>query len=390
MKRSLVTFLLIALAVAARPALPQTTPYRIDILLSETGAGTFLGGQELQALNVLERVVNEHGGINGRPVQFVYSDDQSNPVVAVQLANAVIARGEPVMLGPSLVGSCSAILPLLEKSGLLDFCYSNALNAPAGSYAFSASAGSAADAVVIIRFFREHGWTRIGFIAANDVAGRVSESQVDAALALPENRGMVLVDRELFNPVDMSVNAQLVRIKDANPQALFTTASGTSFGTVMHAMHDSGLDVPTYSSAANMVEAQLNGYAGILPHELDFAGPSGIVTEGNFGTGAVKEAQRVYFQAFQRAGLSPGNSATLCWDPTLIVIDALRHAGPNPTAAKIHAYIEGLHGWAGIEGLYDFRDGTQRGIGLNSLLIYRWDAAKGKLIIVSHPAGLLK
>jgi branched-chain amino acid transport system substrate-binding protein len=390
MKRTLVAVLLFALAVAARPAPAQTAPYRIDILLSETGAGTFLGSQELQALQILERVVNERGGINGRPVQFVYSDDQSNPVIAVQLANAVIARGEPVVLGPSLVGGCSAMLPLLEKNNLVNFCYSNALNAPPGSWAFSASAGSAADTVVIIRFFREHGWTRLGFIAANDVAGRVSEGQVDAALAMPENKDVRVVDRENFNPIDMSVNAQLLKIRDAHPQALFTTASGTSFGTVMHAMHDSGLEVPTYSSAANMVIAQLSGYGSILPKELYFAGPSGIVPEGNFGNRAVKQAQQVYFAAFQRAGVLPTNSATLCWDPTMIVIDALRHAGPNPTGEKIHAYIESLHDWPGIEGDYDFRDGSQRGINAGTLLVYRWDGANSKLVIVSRPAGLLR
>jgi branched-chain amino acid transport system substrate-binding protein len=390
MRHMLVAALLFAFAIAALPALSQPAPYRLDILLSETGAGTFLGTKEHQALTLLEKVVNENGGINGRPVQFVYADDQSNPVVAVQLANSVAARGAPVVLGPSLVGSCSAMLPMLEKNGLVNFCYSNALNAPPRSFAFSASAGSAPDAIVIIRYFREHGWTRIGFIAGNDVAGRVSEGQVDAALALPENRDVKVVLREFFNPQDISVNAQLVKIKDTHPQALFTTASGTSFGTIMHAMHDSGLDVPTYSSSANMVESQLIDYAGILPRDLFFVTSSGVIPDPNFGTKAVKEAQRIYFQAFARAGLTPNSSAILCWDPTMIVIDALRHTGPNPTAAKVHDYIENLHGWAGIEGLYDFRDGTQRGVGLNSLLVYRWDGPTQKVQVVSRAAGLLK
>jgi branched-chain amino acid transport system substrate-binding protein len=389
MKYTFVAALLFALAIAVPPALSQPVPYRLDIMLSQTGPGTFLGVKEHEALTVLEKVVNDGGGINGRPVQFAYTDDQSNPVVAVQLANAVAARGAPVVLGPSLVGSCSAMLPLLEKAGLVNYCYSNALNSPSRSYAFSSSAGSAADAVVIIRYFREHGWTRIGFIAGNDVAGRVSEGQVDAAMALPENRNMKVVEKEFFSPADLSVNAQLVKIKDARPQALFTTASGTSFGTIMHAMHDTGLDVPTYSSSANMVETQLIGYAGILPRDLFFVTSNGVVDAG-VGTKAVKDAQRVYFQAFARAGLAPNSSAVLCWDPTMIVIDALRHTGPNPTAEKLHAYIENLHDWAGIEGVYDFRDGGQRGVGLSSLLVYRWDSPAAKISVVSQPAGLLR
>lgn len=390
MRFTLVACLLCALAATGGPAVAQPAAYRIDILLSQTGAGTFLGTKEHEALTVLENVVNDAGGINGRPVQFVYSDDQSNPVVAVQLANAVTARGEPVVLGPSLVGSCSAMLPLLEKAGLVNYCYSNALNAPPHSYAFSSSAGSAPDAIVIIRYFREHGWTRIGFIAGNDVAGRVSEGQVDAAMALPENRNMKVVDKEFFSPTDLSVNAQMVRIADAHPQVLFTTASGTSFGTVMHAEHDAGLDIPTYSSSANMVESQLIGYGSILPHDLFFVTSNGVVPNANIGVKPVQDAQHVYFAAFAKAGLEPNSSAVLCWDPTMIVIDALRHTGPNPTGAKVHAYIENLHGWAGIEGMYDFRDGKQRGVGLDSLLVYRWDFPTQKIEVVSKPAGFLK
>jgi branched-chain amino acid transport system substrate-binding protein len=390
MRFTLVACLLCALAFAAGPVRAQPAPYRIDIMLSQTGAGTFLGTKEHEALTVLEKVVNDGGGINGRPVQFVYSDDQSNPVVAVQLANAVAARGEPVVLGPSLVGSCSAMLPLLESAGLVNYCYSNALNAPAHSHAFSSSAGSAPDAIVIIRYFREHGLTRIGFIAGNDVAGRVSEGQVDAAMALPENRNMKVVDKEFFSPADISVNAQMVKLKDARPQALFTTASGTSFGTVMHAEHDVGIDIPTYSSSANMVEPQLISYGSILPRDLVFVTSNGVIANANIGVKPVQNAQRTYFAAFAKAGITPNSSAVLCWDPTLIVIDALRHTGPNPTAAKVHDYIENLHGWAGIEGVYDFRDGLQRGVGQDSLLVYRWDSATQKIGVVSKPAGFLK
>ncbi len=390
MKFTLFALLLCVLAIAAKPVLSQPAPYRIDILLSQTGPGTFLGTKEHDALTVLEKVVNEGGGINGQPVQFVYQDDQSNPVVALQLANAIAARGAPVVLGPSLVGSCSAMLPMLEKANMINYCYSNALNSPPHSWAFSSSAGSAPDALVIIRYFRLHGYTRIGFIAGNDVAGRVSEGQVDAAMALPENKNIKVVDKEFFSPTDISVNAQLVNIKNAHPQALFTTASGTSFGTVMHAMHDAGLEIPTYSSSANMIEAQLVGYGSILPRDLFFVTSNGVVADANIGAKPVQAAQRIYFQAFAKAGLQANSSAVLCWDPTMIVIDALRHIGPNPTGAKVHDYIENLHGWAGIEGVYDFRDGLQRGIGLDSLLVYRWDSQTQKIGVVSKPAGFLK
>jgi hypothetical protein len=49
-----------------------------------------------------------------------------------------------------------------------------------------------------------------------------------------------------------------------------------------------------------------------------------------------------------------------------------------------------LHGWAGINGIYDFRDGAQRGIGQRALVIDRWDKVNGEFIPVSRPGGYLK
>lgn len=49
-----------------------------------------------------------------------------------------------------------------------------------------------------------------------------------------------------------------------------------------------------------------------------------------------------------------------------------------------------LHGWIGINGIYDFRDGMQRGVGQRALIIDRWDKTKSEFVPVSRPAGYVK
>ena len=56
-------------AVAAQPR----PPVELDFVLSLTGNAAFLGKGEQQAFEVAEKVVNEAGGIRGRPVKFVYA-----------------------------------------------------------------------------------------------------------------------------------------------------------------------------------------------------------------------------------------------------------------------------------------------------------------------------
>ena len=71
----------------------------------------------------------------------------------------------------------------------------------------------------------------------------------------------------------------------------------------------------------------------------------------------------------------------------MVIIDALRKIGPNATAAQLHTYLEGLHDYTGITGTYDFRDGSQRGLTVNSTLIMRWDPDKADFVSVSKAGG---
>jgi hypothetical protein len=49
-----------------------------------------------------------------------------------------------------------------------------------------------------------------------------------------------------------------------------------------------------------------------------------------------------------------------------------------------------LHSWVGINGVYDFRDGEQRRIGINSIGIDKWMPAQTRFIAMSKAGGSLK
>ena len=72
----------------------------------------------------------------------------------------------------------------------------------------------------------------------------------------------------------------------------------------------------------------------------------------------------------------------------MIVVDALRHLGPQATAKSVRDYILQLHDFAGVNGLYDFRRGDQRGIDPQSSVVVRWDQSKDDFVTISKPGGL--
>jgi branched-chain amino acid transport system substrate-binding protein len=91
----------------------------------------------------------------------------------------------------------------------------------------------------------------------------------------------------------------------------------------------------------------------------------------------------VYTGALAAYGLTPDHTLASVWDPAFIMVAALRKLGSDASAAQIQAYIGNLRGWAGANGEYDFRDGSQRGLSANSVIMVQWDAAQGRFTGVS-------
>jgi hypothetical protein len=71
----------------------------------------------------------------------------------------------------------------------------------------------------------------------------------------------------------------------------------------------------------------------------------------------------------------------------MLIVSAYRAIGPNATAKQIQDYIQQLHSWVGINGVYDFRDGSQRGIGLSAGVVGRWNPTHHSFIAASRLGG---
>jgi branched-chain amino acid transport system substrate-binding protein len=164
-------------------------PLDINVLLSLTGPGTFLGKIHEQTLAAMETYINKQGGINGRPVHFVIEDDQTNPQVAVQLTDRIIAKKSTVMIGADLAAVCRAMAPLF-KNGPVDYCLSPGVHPETGSFQFSATVATRDLCVAYLRWLRERGVRRIALLASIDASGQDGEAGLLSAAALPENKSV--------------------------------------------------------------------------------------------------------------------------------------------------------------------------------------------------------
>jgi len=374
------------LALASVPGpVRAADPYEIPVILSLTGLYAFIGKGSRAGLEGVEQVANAAGGVNGRPVKFVFQDDGSSPQTSLQLANALRAKGTPFILGPSSTATCSSVVPTLVN-GPLVYCLTPGIHPAPGSWAFSANVSSAVTIVVGLRYLHEHGLKRIAILAATDASGQDQERGVDEALKLPANKDFTIVAREHFGPTDVSASAQATRIKAANPQVLMLLAIGTPFGTGVHAVADSGLEVPVFTSNGNSTYAAMKQYAAFLPKELLFPDQPPLAIEAITDPG-VRDQAVLFNKTVAGLGVKPDGIPATTWDPGWLMIGALKKYGFSITAAQAKEYLSTLRGYAGAMGRYDFREVPQRGLNEQSVIMTKWDAQKDWWVPVSKPGG---
>jgi branched-chain amino acid transport system substrate-binding protein len=372
---------------AAGPAKAAEETVELPTLMSVSGGAAFIGKEGVESVKLIVGLENAHGGIRGKMLHVALQDTTSNPATAVQLLNQVMSTHVSAVFGPTFTSECNALAPLITAGPVVS-CFSPGVHPPAGSFMFSGGVGSDSMANAIATYFRGRGWKRVAIIASTDASGQDFEENFDKTLAEPVNGGLRLVAREHFATKDLSVEAQIARIKAANPQVVIVWTAGTGLGVALHGVHDVGLGVPIMAGNGNMVRKQLDGYESFLPKSLMFPGILGM-TPLSGSPPAVKAAQSRYFGAYAKVGLKPDLPGALSWDPTQLLLDAYSTLGWNATAEQLRSWIASQHAWAGVNGVYDFAKFPQRGIGVQSCVIDGWDAKTHDFVAMSGPGGNL-
>jgi len=363
--------------------------YKIDVITSLTGGASFLGKGEQQSLQLLEKSVNQAGGIHGRPLEFVFYDDQSSPQTAVQLASQIKAKNPPVILGPSIVAMCNAAGALM-KDGPVMYCLSPGIHPPKGSFVFTSSASTYDLAKAIMHYFRAKGWKNIAIMTSSDASGQDAERGLNEAVAMPENKDIKIVARAHFNITDVSVAAQIETVKAANPQAFIAWSTGAPIATIFKGIVQAGLDVPTATTDGNMTYAQMKNYHDFLPKQLYIASAMWAAYGYEKLDPRLEKTIKVFYDQYAALGQKPDLPASIGWNSGLIVVDALKKLGPKVTAVQLRDHLANLKNYPGVDGILDFPASPQRGLGLHDVVVTRWEPAKNTWVAVSKPGGAPK
>lgn len=169
---------------------------KIGMLTSLSGyvANMGLGGRDGLLLAVDE--INSGGGVNGRKIEVVQLNDESDATKGVPLAVRLL-QGEKVLavVGPVRSDIVEAVAPMMIKAQVVDMVCSTILPTKA-DYAFATAPTPGEEAPVAIAFLKQSGAKSVAILSAIDVWARtLAKAWADEA----EKQGLKVVASESYN-----------------------------------------------------------------------------------------------------------------------------------------------------------------------------------------------
>ncbi len=222
-------------------------PIKIGVLTCLTGPVGFMGQPIKEAFVAIFDDINAKGGINGRKVELLIEDDQSNPSNAVIAATKLIKDQKvSMMIGASLADSDAAILPTIEQEHV-PMLVAGPLVAPFKKEVFLLGPGDARGAAHIMEFVvKKLGAKKIAIL--RDTATYGSEGSKYYHQELKKYPGVSIIIEEKMEMADTNVIPQLTKIKAAKPDVLIIHS--TNVAAIPKNYKQLGMTVQVYGSHA--------------------------------------------------------------------------------------------------------------------------------------------
>ena len=291
MVRPVTAACLIAGLVSAGPAW-AADPIRIGAIFPQSGGAGRQGQEVVQAMQAMATLINEAGGVMGRPIEIVARDDESTPAVGVAKANELAAMEVPVVIEGWNSPVTLAMQSILARAGILDItAISKAdgiLASASNPLAIRLNSSNALDADVIVQYLgRTVKGGRIGFATENDAYGNGAQQGIEAGLK-KSGLGYDIATTQKFPFAQTDFRVEVTSLADAKPSAVL----------VINANEGAGLPAFMQQYAQAKVAAPLICSVGTVS-------PSVIQTAGEAADGVV--SADIYFPDAEPFASNPVN-----------------------------------------------------------------------------------
>jgi branched-chain amino acid transport system substrate-binding protein len=353
-------------------ASPANTPaIVVGVSNVQSGPSSDLGHELVLGSQTYFDLINSRdGGIHGRRISILLKDDKYEPDPAVKNTNEFIERDEVFFLF-DYVGTptLTRTLPLLryyQSDNIVNVAPLTGADPqrlpPYSQFVFNVRASYREETRALVRYFYAKGYRNLGILAQADAYGKSGELGVNDALAAFGLSALRTVTYRRNQPFEDDMSPQVKLLRDAGVDAVIAVGVyGPSAGFIRDSRM-SGWNVPianlSFVDAVAML-AKLREASRKLGKDLTLNLINGQVVPS-------PDDLSYPLVAEYRAHTAVGDSTFIGlegWLNAVIVTEALRRAGPDPSRIGFIHAMESLHGWdPGIGTALEFSSTNHQGL----------------------------
>ncbi len=324
---------------------------RIGGIFSLTGYLSWSGKYKRKAAELKVEMINETGGVNGRPLRLIAYDDQSSAEQAGAIAEALIFRHRVVaMVGTGSLPVSRAVATVANRYRTSVFVNSGyAIDPLKDAFVFNTTHKTEYAVACSFQYFLEKGINRLALLMP---VGPLGELGSWLARRLGARMGIRIVGEERFDVASPNVTSQLRRLADLKPLALFSFVTGQPAASVSAAMAGLRLDLPLLVSHGNANPRFLK-LVSQTPVQLIVPSGKTMVLDAIAENDPCRDVVVDFNKRHLRRYGEPANyySAELA-DALDLVVEGLKRTG-DADPEKLRDAAESIRNFGGMQGVYD-------------------------------------
>jgi len=205
-------------------------PIKIGAFFALSGPAANIGTPTKLVAQMVVDKINKEGGINGRPIELIIGDTESDPAKAAVIAKKFIFNDKvAAIVGPTSTGEGMSVKKIVEEAGVPTFMTVGGDPVIMGgnfgpyTYVFKSPQRSSTAVGKIFGYLKAKGMTKVALFTNSDSFGKDGLGWLEK---LAPEFGLALVAKESFGPSDTDMTAQLTKIRNAAPQAIVVWTIG--------------------------------------------------------------------------------------------------------------------------------------------------------------------
>ena len=236
------TMLVAAIAAVSIEAAADTVP--VVGLVELSGAGATAGTNFNNGVRLAIKEINAQGGLGGRPIEYSFSDTQTNPGTAKALAAKAIDQNAYIVIGPVFSGSILVSMTETKRAEVPNIIGGEAaaITQQGNPYVFRCSFTQAAAMPKVARYLKDS--VKAKTVAVVYVNNDFGKGGRDAIVKDLEAVGIKVVADISTDPGQVDFSGPVLKVKQSNADALFVYTNEEESARALRELRKQGYDKP--------------------------------------------------------------------------------------------------------------------------------------------------